>query len=377
MKPLRLSASLAIVAASALALAACGSDNNSPSTTSSASTGASSAATSGGTTASGGITCASGTLNLAGSTAQGTAISAWTKAYQEACSGATVNNGAGGSGAGVTAFTNKTVDFAGSDYPLSAAQKPMADAACGTGGAIDIPMVPGGIALGYNLSGVTTLKLKAATIAEIFDGKITTWNDPAIAADNAGVTLPSTKIVPFSRSDTSGTSFNFSNYLTNVAKGTWTLGADKQWPAASVGQAAKGSSAVAQAVKTTPGAIGYFEDSFATQAGLPVAQVGRMDGSFATLTGDAVTSFLGHATPTTGATGNDLPLTFDYTTSDGYPITLVTYEIVCATPTKNAALLKDFLTYTAGSGQGILAANGYVPLPTAVQTKVQAAVAAL
>jgi phosphate transport system substrate-binding protein len=367
----RLGGAIGLAAAGALALAACGSDNSSTPTASGSSAAGGSSAAAGAAT-----DCATGTLTLAGSTAQANATSAWIKAYQTKCSGSTITDGGGGSGAGVTSFTNKTVDFAGSDYPLSATQKPDADKACGTGGAEDLPMVPGGIALGYNLDGVKDLKLSAATIAEIYTGKIKKWNDPAIAKDNAGVTLPSTTITTFSRSDTSGTSFNFSNYLANVAKADFPYAANKQWPAPG-GQSAKGSSAVAQAVKSTPGAIGYFELSYATQAGLPTAQVGRADGSFATISTDTVNQFLAHATVASTASGNDLPLSFDYTATDGYPIALVTYEIVCATPTKDAALLKSFLTYTSGDGQSILAANGYVPLPTAIQTKVQAAVAAL
>ncbi len=367
MKVSRLGGAVGLAAAGALALAACGSNNTTtPSSTSSSAPGGSAAA--------GG--CASGNLKLAGSTAQANAMSAWIKAYQTKCSGATITDGGGGSGAGVTSFTNKTVDFAGSDYPLSATQKPLADARCAPGTAEDIPMVAGGIALGYNLKGVSTLKLSAATIAQIFTGKITKWNDPVIAADNPGVTLPSTAIKTFHRSDGSGTSFNFSNYLANVAKADFPFAANKQWPAPG-GDAAKGSSAVAQAVSTTPGAIGYFELSYAQQSGIPTAEVGRGDKSFATISTDAVTTFLAHATVASTASGNDLPLSFDYTATDGYPIALVTYEIVCTSGNKQGALLKSFLTYTAGDGQSILATNGYVPLPSAIQTKAQAAVSAL
>ncbi len=128
-------------------------------------------------------------------------------------------------------------------------------------------MAPGGIAISYNLPGVTKLNLSAATIAGIFDGKIKTWNDAAIKADNPGVTLPSTTIQTFHRSDSSGTTYNFTNYLTNVAKSAWTYGFGKNWTAPG-GQGAKGSSGVAQGVKSTAGGIGYFERSFATQDNL-------------------------------------------------------------------------------------------------------------
>ena len=366
-------AALGLAAAGTVALAACGSDNTSSSSSSPAA-GSSSSSTS----STSGISCASGSLTSDGSTAQSNAMSAWIKAYQAACSGAQVNYGGGGSGQGQTHFTDGTDDFAGSDYALDATDKPAADKRC-NGSALDLPMTPGAIALGYNLPGVSTLKLSAATIAKIFTGKITSWNDPAIAADNSGVTLPSTKISTFHRSDGSGTSYNFSNYLTNDAASDWSYGANKQWPSAAGGQGEKGSSLVASNVKSTEGGIGYFEDSFATQNTLPVAQVGDAAGNFVTLSNAAATKFL--STAKVSGTGDDLALTFDYSKGsaapDSYPNVLVTYEFVCATGNKNAALLKGFLGYTAGSGQGILAANGYVPLPSSIQTQVQGVVAKL
>ena len=195
----------ALAAAGTVFLGACGSDNNNSkgsSSTSSAAGGSTQSAN-----ASGGITCSSGTLTASGSTAQTNAMSQWTKAYQEKCSGATINYQGGGSGQGVTQFTAGTVDFAGSDFPLSASQKPEADKRCGSGNqAIDIPMVPGPIAVAYNVPGVTNLKLSASTVAKIFSGKITKWNDSAIKADNPSANLPGTSIQTFHRSDGSGTS---------------------------------------------------------------------------------------------------------------------------------------------------------------------------
>jgi phosphate transport system substrate-binding protein len=356
-----------------LAVAACGSSSSKTSTSSGGSSSAPSSSS--GTTSANGISCnGSGTLTSSGSTAQQNAISAWSKAYQAACKGAVINYGGGGSGKGVTDFTAGTDDFAGSDFPLTATQKQSADKVCSGGEAVDLPMAPGGIALAYNLPGVTNLNLSASNLAKIFSGKITKWNDPAITKDNAGVNLPATSIQTFHRSDSSGTTYNFTNYLTNVAKGDWTFNFGKTWSAPG-GQGAKGSAGVAQGVKSSTGGIGYMEDSFATQGNLGVAKVGDAGGKFVTLNGANVTAFLSKAT--VAGTGDDLALKFDYTSSDGtaYPVTLVTYEITCTKGGKNAGLVRSFLAYTSSTpGQAVLPQNGYVTLSPNLQTKVQGVV---
>ncbi len=365
--------SAAVAASTLLAIAACGSSSKTGTTTPSSSAPTSSGASSAPTNAAG-ITCnGSGTLTASGSTAQANAISAWAKAYQAACSGAVINYGGGGSGKGVTDLTAGSVDFAGSDFPLTTSQKADADKKCSGGEAVDLPMAPGGIALGYNLPGVTDLNLSASTLAKIFSGKITKWDDAAIKADNPSATLPSTTIQTFHRSDGSGTTFNFTNYLAKVAKSDWTYDFGKNWSAPG-GQGAKGTAGVAQGVKSTAGGIGYMEVSFATQDKLGVAKVGDAGGKFVELTNDNVTAFLGDAKVV--GKGNDLALEFDYSSADGtkYPVTLVTYEITCSKGGKNAGLVKSFLAYTAKSGQDLLPAAGYVKLPDTLATKVQAVV---
>lgn len=365
---------LGLAAAGTLLLAACGTDNNStPPASSSGGSSASASASS--------IKCPSGSVNLtlAGSTAQASAISVWTKAYETACSGVNINNGLGGSGAGVSQFESGTVDFAGSDFALTATDQPKANARCKTGDAIDLPMVPGSIAVGYNLPGVSSLNLSSSTLAKIFSGKITKWNDATIAKDNPGVTLPSTGIQTFHRSDSSGTSYNFSNYLASEAPSDWTYGANKQWSGPG-GQGDKGSSLVAGDVQKTAGGIGYFELSYATLDKIPYAKVSNAAGQFVALTQQNTTNFIGKSTVV--GTGNDLKLNFDYkdTSSDAYPNVLVTYEIVCEKGNDPAKLpaLKDFLSYAASSqGQQSIVSAGYVPLPADIQTRVQAAVNAL
>lgn len=367
MKLSRHAAALALASASALVLAGCGSDN-----------GAGTPA-SGNSAQSADINCVSGSLTASGSTAQQNAMAEWIKNYLAKCSGANVNYGGGGSGQGVQQFQQGTTDFAGSDFPLSAKDQPAADARCKTGSAVNLPMVPGPIAVGYNVPGAPTLNLSATTLAQIFDGKIANWNDAAIAKDNPGVSLPSLPIQTFHRSDGSGTSYNFTNYLANEAKADWSFGANKNWPAPG-GQGSKGTQGIAQGVKSTPGGIGYMELSFATQSKIPYAKVSNAGGKFVELTQDNVRNFLAKAKVV--GTGGDLKLQFDYTNADAdaYPNLLVTYEIVCAKG-NNASklpLLKAFLGYLASnSGQQPLSGMGYVPLPADLQAKIQQTVGSL
>lgn len=364
----RIAAVPCVLAASAVALAACGSDNNNAKSAADPSTGGASTPT---------IVCAKGTLQLAGSTAQTNAMSEWIKNYQTQCPGATINYGGGGSGQGVQNFTDGTIDVAGSDFPLAAgAEHGAADKRCKTGTAIDLPMVPGPIAVGYNVPGVESLSLSASTLAKIFSGRITKWNDSAIKRDNPGVDLPGAGIQTFHRSDGSGTSYNFSNYLANDAKSDWSYGANKAWPAPG-GQGEKGTAGIAQGVKSTPGGIGYMELSYATQNHIPYAKVGNSTGKSVELTTANVVSFLAKSTVT--GDGGDMPLTFDYASpaAHAYPNVLVTYEIVCSKG--NAAdkvdLIKGFLRYIASDeGQSVLPANGYVRLPANIQHQVQDAI---
>ncbi|MBR7837648.1 phosphate ABC transporter substrate-binding protein PstS [Actinospica durhamensis] len=359
--------------AAALALSACGSDNgaSTASTTPASSAGGSSASSTA-------AACPSGTLKAAGSTAQANAISQWTKDYQGQCTGVTVDYNANGSGAGVTSFIQKAADFAGSDYALSTTQAGQVTSAgrCGTGSAVDIPVVPGAIAVIFNVPGVTSLNLSAKVLAGIYNGTITTWNDAQIKADNPSATLPALKIQPFMRSDTSGTSYNFSAYLN--ALGGFSA-ANKQFPS-KVAQGVKGSSAVAAKVKSTSGAIGYAEYSYATQDSLSYAEVSNASGAFVQLTQANAANFIAKAKVTQN--GSDTKLAFDYTyaASDAYPATLVTYEIACGTgnDATQLPLIKGFLNYiTSSAAQGELTSLGYVPLPSSIAAADATAIASL
>lgn len=327
------------------------------------------------------ITCSPGSLTAAGSTAQQNAMAQWTKDYVNKCSGANINYGGGGSGQGVQQFTDAKIDFAGSDFPLAeGAEQQHADARCKAGPAINIPMVGGPIAIGYNVPGITkSLNLSASNLAKIFNGKITRWNDPAIAGDNPGMQLPALGIQTFHRSDGSGTTYNFTNYLAHDAKADWTFGTNKNWTAPG-GQGAKGSQGVAQGVKSTGGGIGYFELSFATQSQIPYAAVGNADGKFVPLTQDNAVKFLSDSK--VAGTGADLKLEFNYASTDpaAYPNLLVTYEIVCSkgNPADKLPLLKNFLGYAASpAGQQELPGQGYISLPDNLRQQVQQTVSSL
>lgn len=361
----------------ALALSACGTDSNSPPSSAPAGGGGASGGASSG--AGGGAACATGSLTASGSTAQKNAMADFTKAYQTKCSGATVNYQATGSGAGIIAFSSKQVDFAGSDSALKPEEQPKADARCGSGKAINLPMVTGPVALAYNLSGVDSLVLDAPTTANIFAGKISMWNDPAIAKLNSGAKLPGTKIQPFHRSDESGTTDNFQKYLTAAAPQAWTFGKGKKFGAPG-GQSAAKSDGVTQAVKSNDGAITYVEKSFADNASLSVAKIATGASAPVELTADTAGKAV-EAAKVVG-TGKDLALKLDYATkADGaYPLILVTYEIVCEQGNDPAKLplLKGFLGYTSSTaGQSTLKDLGYAPLPESIRSKVETTAAAL
>ena len=347
-------------------LAACGSDSN----------GTAGASSSGGASS---VSCQSGSIKASGSTAQANAIAEWINEYQTACTGATINYQSNGSGAGITDFGNNQTAFAGSDAIMKPDEQSKADARCGSGNhAIHIPMVGGAITLAYNVSGLTDLTLTPQVIAGIFDSKITKWNDPAIAAVNPGVTLPSAGIAQFHRSDSSGTTKNFTQYLNDAAGSAWTYGADKEWKAPG-GQGSKGNEGVSASVKSTSNSIGYVELSFQKDAGVPAAKVDNGGGAVVP-NSETASKAIGLAVET--GSGDNITLTLNYATKDpgAYPIVLLTYEITCqkGLPSNEEPLTKSFLTYTSGAtAQGKLVDIGYVPLSGDLLAKVKASVASI
>jgi phosphate transport system substrate-binding protein len=359
----------AAVAAGALALAACGSDNNTGTTN------AGSTSTSKG--------CASGTLNAEGSSAQKNAIDEAISSFGDTCPDVTVNYNPTGSGAGIKQFTAGQVDFAGSDAALKteavdgAVEADAAKQRCQGNPAWDLPMVTGPIAIAYKLRGVDSLVMTPAVAAGIFSGTITSWDDPAIAKANPGAALPKEPIKVFFRSDESGTTENFTRWLHAAAPSAWTADPGKSWTGK--GEGKEKSAGVTDGVSSTEGGITYVEWSYARDAKLGIAEVDNGGGAVA-LTADTVAKSV--ATATQKGTGNDLSLDLDYATKEpgAYPVILVTYEIVCSKglPAAKTALVKSFLTHFSSTEfQQTLPDLGYAPLPESVRTKVAAAVAAI
>ncbi len=350
----------------ALALTGCGTDEQRPDAFAAGSTET-------------GISCAEGNLTAAGSSAQKNAMDEWVKAYQSACSAATVNYQSTGSGAGIEQFLAGTVAFAGSDSALKEDEAAKAATRCRGGKALNLPMVTGPVALAYNLEGVDSLVLDAPTTAKIFSGKVTTWNDPALAALNPGVSLPADRIQPFVRSDESGTTDNVQEYLEAAAPAEWTFGTGKKFLGPGNQSAAK-SDGVTQAVASTPGSITYVELSFAENAELTTARIATGAAEPVELTGETAGEAV-EAAKVVGE-GNDLKLELDYATDDAgaYPLILVSYEIVCekGMPADQLGLVRSFLAYTSSEeGQGLLEELGYAPLPESLREKVAAAVETL
>jgi phosphate transport system substrate-binding protein len=346
--------------ATALSLAACSS-----SSTSSAPSGGSTSTPAGGSTSSG--AALNGTLNGSGSTFQLTFQQTAIQSFKTVQSGMTVNYGGGGSGKGRTDLASGTVNYAGSDSTIPAAEE------AGFKGktVLYFPVIVGPITLSYNLSGLSKpLQLSAPVIAGIFDGKITKWNDPAIAADNSGVTLPSTAIAIAVRSDSSGTTANFTKFLTEAAPSAWTLGSSSiiKWPATA--HAASGNGGVAQVIKSTPGAIGYVDYSTAKASSLTYASIKNKDGSYIAPSVESATAAADNAT----LKPDD---TFSAIWAPGatsYPITYQSYVLVYQTqPNANdAAMLKAYVGYLLGDGQKLLPQLNYAPLPSNIDQQAQA-----
>jgi phosphate transport system substrate-binding protein len=346
---------LGSAAAIALGVAACGSSDNNGST---------------------GGSSSSSALNGAGSTFQAPLVSEWASRFKDS-SGTTVNYQPVGSGAGIAQLTAGTVDFAGSD----AVMKPEEVAAgADKGTPVHLPIALGAVTVSYNLDGVERgLRLDGPTIADIYLGRVTKWNDKEITSLNAGVDLPDTDIAVCHRSDESGTTANFTQFLADYSR-AWAdgPGVDKsvQWP---TGTGARGNDGVAGCVKQTPGAVGYVEQAYALQNSFTTAAVKNRAGQWVEPTLEA-TSAAGE--------GANPPENLQFSTINAagarsYPITAVTFQIVWQDSCKagiskdTAASLKAWLTYILGDGQSVAPDLEYAPLPASIQSRAQARVAAL
>jgi phosphate transport system substrate-binding protein len=320
----------------------------------------------------------SGTLKGAGSSAQEAAMDAWRAGFQGDNADVTVNYDPSGSGAGVEQFNAGALDFAGSDAALDPT-KGEVDAAkkrCGAN-ALEVPDYVSPIAVIFNVKGVDKLQLSAKTISAIFDGKIKKWDDAAIKAENPDATLPGTAITPVHRSDESGTTKNFTDYLSQAGEGAWSYPADKVWPIKS-GEAANGTSGVIAAIKAGKGSIGYADESQVGDLGKVKVKVGT---AFVEPSADTAAKAAELSTPTPGRPAGDLSIDVarDTTEAGAYPVILISYQVVCLQYAKpsDGDLVKAFATYvTSAEGQAAAAqAAGSAPLTDALRTKVTASIA--
>jgi len=377
-KPNRFGAAVSILAAGALLLSACGSDENKTS---------SGATTSGGGTAGDSaakVNCSGQkALKASGSSAQANAITRFVTAYESACPGFTLNYTSSGSGAGVSEFIGGQTDFGGTDSPLNAEKGEVdkAKARCGGADAWNLPTVFGPIAVTYNLPGVDSVALDGPTLAKIFNGAVTTWNAPEITALNSGKTLPGDKINVVFRSDESGTTDNFQKYLDAASDGAWGKGSGKTFNGG-VGEGAKGNEGTSAAIKSTAGSITYNEWSYATKQGLQIADVITSAGPDPVkLTAESAGKSI-DAVQIKGQ-GNDLVLDtssfYKPTAAGAYPIILGTYNVVCSKYPQSdvAPAVKAFLTVATTDGQKGLEEAGYIPIPDSFKSKLTTAINAI
>lgn len=337
------------------------------------------AANEGNTTPSDDASALSGTLVGAGSSAVGAAQTTWVAGFQTANDGVTVTYDPSGSGAGREAFLAGGVDFAGSDRAFN-------DEEVATGGAVNcapdsgivqLPLYISPIAIIFNLEGVDSLNMTPATVAGVFAGTITTWNDPAIAADNEGVELPATNITAVHRSDDSGTTENFTDYLASAAPEVWTNEADGVWPTGLTTEAAQGTSGVVDAVTAGVGTIGYADASRAGELGTVAVQV---NDEFVPYSAEAAAAIVDASPFIEGRPDFDLSIELDRTpdAAGTYPVVLVAYLIGCETynDSAQAELVKEYFTYMASAdGQAVAEADaGSAPISSTLFDRVTTAI---
>jgi phosphate transport system substrate-binding protein len=303
------------------------------------------------------------TLNASGATFQKAAQEVAIEEFKKTNANVTINYGAGGSGKGRQDFADQVVDFACTDAPYKADDLEKVKG----GEFFYIPNVLGAITVSYNLPDVPKLQLGAETTAKIFQREIKKWNDPAIAADNPGVTLPDLDIVVARRSDGSGTTENFTRYLDKAATGSWKLksGSTVDWPADT--QAGNGNGGVAQIVKSTKGAIGYVDLSDAKGSKLAYASIKNQAGKYVAPDAASVT-----------AAGDGIEIKDDLLFSAldakgdaAYPITAQSWCMAYAKQTDKAkgAAVKAYFKFMLTDGQKLLPEVDYAPIPKALQDK--------
>lgn len=317
----------------------------------------------------------SGTISGIGASAQEVAQQTWIAGFQTANEAVTVNYAAEGSGAGREAFIGGGADFAGSDraFEIDELEENSFGKCAADSKAINLPVYISPIAVIFNVEGVEELNLDAATLAGIFKGDITNWNDQAIAATNEGVTLPDLTITAVHRSDTSGTTENFTDYLASAAPDVWDAEKSGDWPY-QTGEGAGQTQGVVAAVSGGVGAIGYVDASQAEQ--FSVAKLGK-DGSFHGPTTESAAAIVENSPVEEGRADNDMAIALDRE-AEGYPIVLVSYLITCQDYEDDAVadLVKSYASYiVSDEGQSAAAERaGSAPLSASLSETVQAAI---
>lgn len=316
-----------------------------------------------------------GQLSGAGASSQEAAVEAWVAGFQAQHPDVSVNYDPIGSGGGRTQFGDGAVSWAGSDALMDSEEHALAAEACdGEMGAIHLPMYISPIAVVFNLEGVDSLNMDADLIAQIFDGKITQWNDPAIAELNPGASLPDMAITPVYRADESGTTENFVDYLSK-ASDSWPYEVSGDWPN-NIGESGPATSGQMQIVNDTSGAFAYVDASRAGSLGTVSLKVGE---NFVPFSAEAAAAAVEASPLAEGANGdNDLAYELDRTTTaDGvYPLVLISYEILCQQydDENEGALVTSFLKYVASAeGQQASAdAAGSSPIGDNLSTRITA-----
>ncbi len=320
-----------------------------------------------------------GSIDGAGASSQQAAMQAWIAGFTSTYPDATINYDPTGSGGGREQFVAGAVQFAGTDAALDEEELAAAATACGEAGVVQFPGYVSPIAIAFNLPGIDALNLSPSVIARIFDRKITAWNDPAIAELNPDATLPATAITPVNRSDESGTTENFTDYLSQAAPEAWTYEASGEWPVAG-GESAQGTSGVVGAVTNAEGAITYADASQATELGTAAVQVA--DGTFVNYSPESAAAIVDAAAPVEGDGDYNFAIELDRTPdTEAYPVVLVSYEVACAQyeDQAQADLVKAFFSYIISEeGQQAAADNaGSAPISDAVRTQAQTGIEAI
>lgn len=326
----------------------------------------------------------SGEFKGAGASSQQAAVEAWVAGFQGTNPDAKIGYDPSGSGAGVSTFLTGATAWAGSDAALSADQIEQSKSVCASGTAFDIPVYISPIAVVFNLKGVSDegkhVNMDAETIAKIFDGKITTWNDPAIQDQNPDLELPATPITVVHRSDKSGTTQNFVSYFIDTVPDAWPYELSENWPN-EVGQGAKGTSGVISTVQQADGTIGYADFSQVGDLGTVAVKVGE---EYVEISAEAGSKVIDDSELDSSAEGeNRVVVKLNHNTSaeGAYPIVLVSYDIACPAyeDADTAKFVKSWLTYVVSEeGQQTASQNaGSAPLPDSLRETVMQSIDAI